>query len=538
MIARILRTIALAAFALASVCCSSVVAQIAGGGVGQKGSVTAGDCASWAGNGLIQDAGSSCGSGTGTVTSVSVTTANGVSGSVATPTTTPAISVTLGAITPSSVAIGGATIGGNALAVTGTTALGGNLTVTSASLLTAGNISATAWITNGIRAQMAAASFTDTSSSGTVAAAYTDLFGASTVLALSATTYTNYYGAFFKVPVASTNVTMTNKWALGADSIVSGGLLGTTSAGSAAAPSLFVGNATTGQYSVSTTGLGFTVNGTSQGDWGIGVSGVWSLSGGIVTSGAGSISWSGRARLSSPISGSIELLTTGSANPVFLSNPAAATWQLGQLDAASPVAQMLQVQSVVAGNGNTAGATWTLQGSLSNGSGGGGNIMLATTQSTAASGTQNTALAGITIVGGNQLVEINQITTDAALTDTTVCQDTTLHGLHAGSGTAGICLGNVSSIRFKHDWENIGDGLSVINWLDPGTYRYNAGIADGGTQLRVGFTAERYAQVLPQFTRYDSEGRPNGLDMLAVFPFAVRAIQQLDERLAKMEARQ
>ncbi len=41
--------------------------------------------------------------GSGTVTSVSVVTANGVSGSVATATTTPAITLTLGAITPSSV---------------------------------------------------------------------------------------------------------------------------------------------------------------------------------------------------------------------------------------------------------------------------------------------------------------------------------------------------------------------------------------------------------------------------------------------------
>lgn len=43
--------------------------------------------------------------GSGTVTSVSVTTANGVSGSVATATTTPAITLTLGAITPSSVTL-------------------------------------------------------------------------------------------------------------------------------------------------------------------------------------------------------------------------------------------------------------------------------------------------------------------------------------------------------------------------------------------------------------------------------------------------
>jgi hypothetical protein len=49
----------------------------------------------------------------GTVTHVSVTTANGVSGSVATPTTTPAITVVLGAITPASVAAVGAVTGSN-----------------------------------------------------------------------------------------------------------------------------------------------------------------------------------------------------------------------------------------------------------------------------------------------------------------------------------------------------------------------------------------------------------------------------------------
>lgn len=53
------------------------------------------------------------GGGSGTVTSVSVVTANGVSGSVATSTTTPAITITLGAITPSSVvATGQAAFGG------------------------------------------------------------------------------------------------------------------------------------------------------------------------------------------------------------------------------------------------------------------------------------------------------------------------------------------------------------------------------------------------------------------------------------------
>src|SRR5580692_5335215 len=47
------------------------------------------------------------GTGSGSVTTVSVVTANGVSGIVANPTTTPAITLTLGAITPSSIVNGG-----------------------------------------------------------------------------------------------------------------------------------------------------------------------------------------------------------------------------------------------------------------------------------------------------------------------------------------------------------------------------------------------------------------------------------------------
>ena len=51
--------------------------------------------------------------GAGSVTSVAVTTANGVSGTVTNPTTTPAISLTLGAITPASVAATGNVTGSN-----------------------------------------------------------------------------------------------------------------------------------------------------------------------------------------------------------------------------------------------------------------------------------------------------------------------------------------------------------------------------------------------------------------------------------------
>src|ERR1035437_9168617 len=66
------------------------------------------------------------GGGTGTVTSVSVVTANGISGSVANSTTTPAITLALGAIIPTSV--NSVTLSGSAtptLAVTGTSSISG-----------------------------------------------------------------------------------------------------------------------------------------------------------------------------------------------------------------------------------------------------------------------------------------------------------------------------------------------------------------------------------------------------------------------------
>jgi hypothetical protein len=63
--------------------------------------------------GNIIDGGAAPDAAQGTVTSVSVSTAAGVSGSVATPTTTPAITITLGAITPSSVTATGTVTGSN-----------------------------------------------------------------------------------------------------------------------------------------------------------------------------------------------------------------------------------------------------------------------------------------------------------------------------------------------------------------------------------------------------------------------------------------
>ncbi len=80
---------------------------------------------------------------TGTVTNVSVVTANGISGSVSNPTTTPAITLTLGDITPNSVAAA-TTISGTDITANGNIVISGNAR-TIRGLFAGGLINRTKW---------------------------------------------------------------------------------------------------------------------------------------------------------------------------------------------------------------------------------------------------------------------------------------------------------------------------------------------------------------------------------------------------------
>lgn len=91
----------------------------------------------------------------------------------------------------------------------------GAQTVSTAPLTISGNQSQAAWTTKGIQLSVLAASLTNTSSSGTVALTAANSFGIPTLLASSATTYTNSTTLYIAgAPVSSTNVTQTNAYSL------------------------------------------------------------------------------------------------------------------------------------------------------------------------------------------------------------------------------------------------------------------------------------------------------------------------------------
>jgi hypothetical protein len=147
-----------------------------------------------------------------------ITTVTGT-GAVVLANTPTLITPVLGVATGTSLALGGGSIGSDALEVTGTTTHNGSITVTGGTFIMSGAIASAAWTTSGIRFRGVPTTFTDTTSSGTVAAAYTDAFGGNTIAASNPVTFTNYVTLYVKAPVQGTNVTFTNAWALGADSL-------------------------------------------------------------------------------------------------------------------------------------------------------------------------------------------------------------------------------------------------------------------------------------------------------------------------------
>lgn len=102
-----------------------------------------------------------------------------------------------------------------ALVINGGVAITKKLLIGSTATLAGADMSAAAWGANGIILNAAATNCTDTSSSGTVALLSFSSFARPTIIASSASTYTNAATVYIAgTPIASTNATITNNWSL------------------------------------------------------------------------------------------------------------------------------------------------------------------------------------------------------------------------------------------------------------------------------------------------------------------------------------
>lgn len=189
-------------------------------------------------------------------------------------------------------------------------------------------------------------------------------------------------------------------------------------------------------------------------------------------------------------SGQAAFLTTDGSNSAnfkfsgtaigYLSFPSAASTQHGQADAAVAVAQILRVQSVVAGTAAANGANWTMIGSLPTGTGTSGDIIFQTGVKTGSGTTQGAATTAMTIKGETQAVIFAAgVTNTGALTNTggisgagnlstggnITCTATATTGFRMNS--TGSNFGTWNNVD-AHTW-NLGYGATgVITWTDNG----------------------------------------------------------------------
>lgn len=121
------------------------------------------------------------------------------------------------------------------------------------------------------------------------------------------------------------------------------------------------------------------------------------------------------------------IIKMGASGDLTLRRPAAATFTLGAVDVASPVAQTLSVQSVVAGITNTAGAgSFDIIGSLGTSTGVPGRVGLKAGALTATGGTTQQTAIYRSIIGASKVLANNTTTT---VTNVSVASNTASGGV-------------------------------------------------------------------------------------------------------------
>ncbi len=155
----------------------------------------------------------------------------------------------------------------------------------------------------------------------------------------------------------------------------------------------------------------------------------------------------------------------------FLTRSAAASLQLGLADAASPVAQNLLVQSVVAGTSNTAGADWTHKGSRGTGTAAGGKLIFQTAPAGATGTSQNTLVPGLTITAPAQRGGVTQqpsiVLGNAALA--TADTDGYVYIPTCAGTPTGVPTANTGRVAFVYDTTGKQFWIYDGAWLQPKT---------------------------------------------------------------------
>ena len=102
-------------------------------------------------------------------------------------------------------------------------------------------------------------------------------------------------------------------------------------------------------------------------------------------------------------------------------------------------------------------------------------------------------------------------------------------------GTIGGAL-LMSDESTKDNVKAIDDALETLRQLRPVTFNYKPEWSMWPERTHHGFIAQEYKEVMPDATYYDEELQKHCIDSVDLIGLLVRAIQQLETRVARMEA--
>lgn len=135
-------------------------------------------------------------------------------------------------------------------------------------------------------------------------------------------------------------------------------------------------------------------------------------------------------------------------------------------------------------------------------------------------------------------IEANRIRNEADL-DAAQAEANASIGPKIAKAGVGLIAGafGFSDERCKNTIESIDDALSTLRQLKPVTYYYNEEYSSNPERLHHGFIAQDYAKVLPDATYHDDSVDRLCIDTGELIALLVRAVQQLETRVTRMEAR-
>ena len=95
-----------------------------------------------------------------------------------------------------------------------------------------------------------------------------------------------------------------------------------------------------------------------------------------------------------------------------------------------------------------------------------------------------------------------------------------------------------SDSRVKHTVVELENAMSLLRELRPVTFYYNEGYGSDSNRMHYGFIAQEYAEHMPDATYLDEETGMLCINTVELIGLLVKANQELEQRVARLEAKE